>query len=154
MATASEVLKKLSVLDLQNYKDLIEYSKENTKKKRLQITTILSNLQTKYSRLLSLDALIDDALDEEDLPNKYTLYQSASRMISNRGVTSIDSTNRIINTTLYGDIKKRKLRKRQIKVLKNRITFLQTSVTQLTNAETSLDELKAQVEVAIASAGG
>jgi hypothetical protein len=154
MATASELLKKLSVIDLQNYKELIEYSEDNTKKRRLQISTILNNLQTKYSRLLILDKLIEDKLDDDDLPNKYTLYQSSSRLVTNRGATSINSANQIINTTLYGDIKKRKLRKRRIKTLKNRITVLQTSVTQLSSAESTLDELKTQIETALASAGG
>ena len=147
MATRAEILKTLNSLQNKNFKKIIEISKEQVIVRRVQMERLQLFTINRANRIESLVGAVDTKLEEDAVLDEYTTFQNTSQSISGKA-TDLDEMMGIIHQTLYGDVKRTKLRQRELNELSFTENQINNFVKDLKTLESDLDKLSTDLDTA------
>lgn len=147
MATREEVLKTLNSLQNKNFQKVIEISKSQVIVRRIQMERLQLFTINRANRIESLVGAVDTKLEEDAVLDEYTTFQNTGKGISGK-VDDLDIIMGTIHYTLYGDVKRTKLRQRELNELSFQETQINSFVKELQTLESDLDKLSTDLDAA------
>ena len=141
MATTEELLQKLSVVEKQSYKDIINISIKEYGEKEVTFTMLNNSITKSLNRATALLDGYSTKYKNADVTNSYNVFRGITENISGQ-VAELDKTNGLINMMVYGDAKTQRELKRYISELSKRGSLLNTQIlNDIDTAKTSLSTL-------------
>lgn len=147
MSTREEVLKTLNSLQNENFKKIIEISKTQVTERRIQMERLQLFTINRANRIESLVNAVATKLETDAVLDEYATFQTTSKSISGQ-VEDLDEIVGTIHYTLYGDVKRTKLRQRELSELAFQETQINGFVKDLKTLESDLDTLSSDLDAA------
>ena len=149
MATREEILKTLNSLQIDNFKAIIEIATAQIVERRVQLERLQSFTISKKNRIKSLVNAVAGELAKSAVMDEYATFQTTYGDISGQD-SNLDDIIGTIHYTVYGDVKRTKLRQREL----SELSFLQAQIgtfaDDLKTLEDDLSTLSSDLDAAAA----
>jgi len=116
MATRLDILRTLNKLQIENFKKIIELANVHIVQRRVQFERLQSFITDRANRLDSIVDAVADKQAADAVLDEYTTFQNTCQTIGNQS-DDLDEISGTLHYTLYGDVKKTKLRQRELSEL-------------------------------------
>jgi len=150
MATRSEVLNSLNTLQIENFKKVIELAKVSIVEKRVKFERLQSFVTDRANRIESVVNAVAAKQETDAVLDEYATFQRTCQEFGGQS-DDLDEVAGTLNYTLYGDVKRTKLRQRELSELSFYESKIGTYINDLEELETDLDTLTSNLNAASSS---
>lgn len=142
MATRTEILSKLTVIQKDSYRNVIDASKKVSVDKKVKFVVLSNFLYERMEKTRNLLGYIEDTYRNTDLQGDYSIFRGALDTISGKE-DDLDTLNGLISQTVYGDVRLQRRYKREVAEMDSRLAVIQNRIiSNLDTFSEDLDELK------------
>lgn len=145
MASIDEILEKLTKIQRESYKDVIDIALGQFTKKTVEIDILERFFTIRYNREDSLYKAVTEKYKNTEIVDSYNAYKTALPIISGRD-DELDDMNGVLHQNVYGEASKQRERRRIIAEFNRRGSALSINITsKFSTYKQKLEELKGKL---------